>query len=73
MLFLLAPPDSQHVDLIKNLSTGQVQGVGSALIGCFIAYWREFMFPMIYGAWIISTAKDKRKLPAWLFRRHRLQ
>ena len=62
--FLLAPPDSPNtIDLIKNLSTGQVQGVNPLIVALFNIMG---VFPMIYSCVMYLDGKGQ-KLPAWLF------
>lgn len=62
--FLFAPPDRPDtIDLIKNLSTGQVQGINPLIVALFniMGVW-----PLIYSCVMYLDGKGQ-KLPAWLF------
>ena len=62
--FLFAPPDRPDtIDLIKNLSTGQVQGINPLIVALFniMGVW-----PLIYSCVMYLDSKGQ-KLPAWLF------
>ncbi len=62
--FLFAPPDRPDtIDLIKNLSTGQIQGINPLIVALFniMGVW-----PIIYSCVMYLDGKGQ-KLPAWLF------
>ena len=62
--FLLAPPEQPGTfELIKNLSSGQWQGVNPLLIALFnlMGIW-----PLIYSAVVFIDGRGQ-KIPAWLF------
>lgn len=62
--FVLAPPNQPDTfELIKNLSTGQWQGINPLVIALFnlMGIW-----PMIYSALIFIDGRGQ-KIPAWLF------
>lgn len=62
--FGFAPPrDPQTLDLIKNLSIGQWQGINPIIIALFnlMGVW-----PMVYGAMLLGDRQGK-KIPAWPF------
>ncbi|NEQ21475.1 MAG: DUF2834 domain-containing protein [Microcoleus sp. SIO2G3] len=62
--FLLAPPNQPETpELIKNLSTGQWEGINPLIIALFniMGIW-----PMIYGALVFIDGRQQ-KIPAWLF------
>ena len=62
--FLLAPPDRPDTfELIKNLSTGQWQGINPLVIALFniMGIW-----PVIYSAVVFIDGRGQ-KIPAWPF------
>lgn len=62
--FLLAPPDQPDtLNLIKNLSTGQWEGINPIVISLFnvMGVW-----PMIYSCLIFIDGRGQ-KIPAWPF------
>ncbi|MDM9582509.1 MULTISPECIES: DUF2834 domain-containing protein [unclassified Nostoc] len=62
--FFLAPPDKPGtLELIKNLSIGQWQGVNPLVIALFnlMGIW-----PLIYSAVVFIDGRGQ-KIPAWLF------
>ncbi len=62
--FFLAPPEQPGTfELIKNLSTGQWQGVNPLVIALFnlMGIW-----PLIYSAVVFIDGRGQ-KIPAWLF------
>ncbi|MBN3905078.1 MAG: DUF2834 domain-containing protein [Nostoc sp. NMS1] len=62
--FFLAPPEQPGTfDLIKNLSTGQWQGINPLVIALFnlMGIW-----PLIYSAVVFIDGRGQ-KIPAWLF------
>ena len=62
--FVLAPPNQPDTfELIKNLSTGQWQGINPLVIALFnlMGIW-----PMIYSALVFIDGRGQ-KIPAWLF------
>lgn len=62
--FFLAPPDQPDtIELIKNLSIGQWQGINPLVIALFnlMGIW-----PLIYSALIFIDGRGQ-KIPAWLF------
>jgi hypothetical protein len=62
--FVLAPPNKPDTfELIKNLSTGQWQGINPLVIALFnlMGIW-----PMIYSALLFIDGRGQ-KIPAWLF------
>lgn len=62
--FVLAPPDQPDtLELIKNLSTGQVEGINPLIIALFniMGLW-----PLIYCCVLFLDGRGQ-KLPAWLF------
>jgi hypothetical protein len=62
--FLLAPPDQPDtVELIKNLSTGNWDGINPLIIALFniMGVW-----PLIYSCLMFIDAREQ-KIPAWLF------
>ncbi|HEY9804783.1 MAG TPA: DUF2834 domain-containing protein [Leptolyngbyaceae cyanobacterium] len=62
--FVLAPPNQPDTfELIKNLSTGQWQGINPLVITLFnlMGIW-----PMIYSALLFIDGRGQ-KIPAWLF------
>jgi len=62
--FLLAPPDQPDtLDLIKQLSTGQVATINPAIVALFNLMG---VLPMIYSCVIFLDGRGQ-KLPAWLF------
>ncbi|MGI2908145.1 DUF2834 domain-containing protein [Tolypothrix sp. VBCCA 56010] len=62
--FVFAPPDQPDTfELIKNLSTGQWQGINPLVIALFNIMG---VFPMIYSAVLFIDGRGQ-KIPAWLF------
>lgn len=62
--FLLAPPDRPDtLDLIKNLSTGQVQGINPLIVALFNIMG---VLPLIYSCILFIDGRGQ-KIPAWLF------
>jgi hypothetical protein len=63
--FLLAPPDrpDETFELIKNLSTGQIQGINPLIVALFNIMG---VFPLIYSCVMFMDGKGQ-KIPAWLF------
>jgi hypothetical protein len=62
--FLLAPPDQPDtLTLIKNLSTGQWQGINPLVIALFNIMG---VMPMIYSCLLFLDGRGQ-KLPAWIF------
>lgn len=62
--FLLAPPDQPNtLNLIKNLSTGQWEGINPIVISLFniMGVW-----PMIYSCLMFIDGRGQ-KIPAWPF------
>ncbi|NJR50186.1 MAG: DUF2834 domain-containing protein [Leptolyngbyaceae cyanobacterium CSU_1_3] len=62
--FLLAPPDRPDtLDLIKNLATGQIQGINPLIVGLFniMGVW-----PLIYSCVLFLDGRGQ-KIPAWFF------
>lgn len=62
--FLFAPPNQPDTfELIKNLSTGQWQGINPLVIALFniMGIW-----PVIYSAVMLIDGRGQ-KIPAWLF------
>ena len=62
--FLLAPPDQPDtVELIKNLSTGNWEGINPLIISLFniMGIW-----PLIYSGLMFIDGRGQ-KIPAWLF------
>lgn len=62
--FLLAPPDQPDtLELIKNLSTGQWEGINPLIISLFniMGVW-----PLIYSCLLFIDARTQ-KIPAWPF------
>lgn len=62
--FLLAPPDRPDTfELIKNLSTGQWEGINSLVVSLFniMGVW-----PMIYSCLLFIDGRVQ-KIPAWPF------
>ncbi len=62
--FFLAPPNQPDTfELIKNLSTGNWDGINPLIISLFniMGIW-----PMIYGCLMFIDGRDQ-KIPAWLF------
>ena len=62
--FFLAPPEQPGTfELIKNLSSGQWQGVNPLVIALFnlMGIW-----PLIYSAVVFIDGRGQ-KIPAWLF------
>lgn len=62
--FVFAPPDQPDTfELIKNLSTGQWQGINPLVIALFNIMG---VFPIIYSAVLFIDGRGQ-KIPAWLF------
>lgn len=62
--FLLAPPDRPETfDLIKNLSTGKIEGINPLIVGLFNIMG---VFPMIYSCLTFLDGRSQ-KIPAWFF------
>ncbi len=62
--FFLAPPDRpETLDLIKNLSTGQITGINPLLVSLFNLMG---IFPIIYSCVILVDGRGQ-KLLAWPF------
>jgi hypothetical protein len=62
--FVFAPPDQPDTfELIKNLSTGQWQGINPLIVALFNIMG---IFPIIYSAVLFIDARGQ-KIPAWLF------
>ncbi len=62
--FLLAPPDQPDtLDVIKQLSTGQVAGVNPAIVALFNLMG---VLPLMYSCVVFLDGRGQR-LPAWLF------
>ncbi len=61
---LLAPPDQpENIDLIKNLSTGNWEGINPLIIALFnlMGIW-----PIIYSCLLLFDGREQ-KIPAWPF------
>ncbi|NJL79681.1 MAG: DUF2834 domain-containing protein [Richelia sp. RM2_1_2] len=62
--FVFAPPDQPDTfELIKNLSTGQWEGINPIIISLFNLMG---VFPLIYSCMVFIDGKGQ-KIPAWLF------
>jgi len=62
--FWLAPPDRpETLELIKNLSTGQISGINPAIVALFNLMG---VFPLIYSCVLLIDGRGQ-KLPAWVF------
>jgi hypothetical protein len=62
--FIFAPPDQPDtLDLIKNLSLGQWQGINPLIIALFNIMG---IFPIIYSCVLFFDGRGQ-KIPAWLF------
>jgi hypothetical protein len=62
--FLLAPPDRPETfDLIKNMSTGKIEGINPMIVALFNIMG---VFPMIYSCLTFLDGRGQ-KIPAWLF------
>jgi hypothetical protein len=62
--FVFAPPDQPDtLELIKNLSTGQWQGINPLVVALFNIMG---VFPIIYSAVLFIDGRGQ-KIPAWLF------
>ncbi len=63
--FLLAPPDNyeETFNLIKRLSTGQIEGINPLIVSLFniMGVW-----PVIYGCVLFFDGRGQ-KMPAWPF------
>ncbi len=60
----LAPPDQpETLDLIRRLSTGQVDGINPLIVALFnlMGLW-----PLIYSSLMLADGRSQ-KLPAWIF------
>jgi len=62
--FVFAPPDQPDTfELIKNLSTGQWEGINPLIVSLFNLMG---VFPLIYSCMVFIDGKGQ-KIPAWLF------
>lgn len=62
--FVFAPPDQPDTfELIKNLSTGEWEGINPMIISLFNLMG---VFPLIYSCMVFIDGKGQ-KVPAWLF------
>ncbi|XGV95358.1 MAG: DUF2834 domain-containing protein [Leptolyngbya sp. BL-A-14] len=62
--FLLAPPDRPDtLELIKNLSTGQIAGINPLIVALFNIMG---VMPMLYSCVLFIDGR-MQKIPAWLF------
>ncbi|AFY53795.1 hypothetical protein Riv7116_1226 [Rivularia sp. PCC 7116] len=62
--FVFAPPNQPDTfELIKNLSTGQWEGINPLIVSLFNLMG---VFPLIYGCMLFIDGKGQ-KIPAWLF------
>lgn len=62
--FFFAPPDQPDTfELIKNLSTGQWQGINPLILALFNIMG---IMPMIYSCFLFIDGRGQ-KIPAWLF------
>lgn len=62
--FVFAPPNQPDTfELIKNLSTGQWQGINPLIVSLFNLMG---VFPLIYGCMVFIDGKNQ-KIPAWIF------
>jgi hypothetical protein len=62
--FVFAPPNQPDTfELIKNLSTGQWQGINPIIISLFNLMG---VFPLIYSCMVFIDGRGQ-KIPAWLF------
>ncbi|MEM7553267.1 MAG: DUF2834 domain-containing protein [Cyanobacteria bacterium P01_A01_bin.84] len=62
--FLLAPPDSPDTfDLIKNLSTGNWDGINPLVIALFNIMG---ILPIMYSCFVFTDGREQ-KIPAWIF------
>lgn len=62
--FVLAPPNQPDtIDLIKNLSTGQWQGINPLVVSLFNIMG---IMPMIYSCCVFADGR-MQKIPAWIF------
>lgn len=62
--FLFAPPNkADTLDLIINLSTGNLQGINPLIVSLFNLMG---ILPAIYACFLLVDGKEQ-KLPAWIF------
>lgn len=62
--FVFAPPNQPDTfELIKNLSTGQWEGINPLIVSLFNLMG---VFPLIYGCMVFIDGKGQ-KIPAWIF------
>lgn len=62
--FVFAPENQPDTfELIKNLSTGQWEGINPLIVSLFNLMG---VFPLIYGCMVIIDGKGQ-KIPAWIF------
>ena len=62
--FVFAPPDKPETfELIKNLSTGEWQGINPLIVSLFNIMG---VFPIIYSCMVFIDGRGQ-KIPAWLF------
>ncbi|MEM7726982.1 MAG: DUF2834 domain-containing protein [Cyanobacteria bacterium P01_A01_bin.45] len=62
--FLLSPPDSPDTfDLIKNLSTGNWNGINPLIIALFNIMG---ILPIMYSCFVFADGREQ-KIPAWIF------
>ena len=62
--FLLAPPDSpETLDLIKNLSTGNWEGINPLIIALFNIMG---ILPVMYSCFLFADGRNQ-KISAWVF------
>lgn len=62
--FVFAPPNQPDTfELIKNLSTGQWEGINPLIVSLFNLMG---VFPLIYGCMVFIDGKNQ-KIPAWIF------
>lgn len=62
--FLLAPPDQPDtLELIKNLSTGQIAGINPLIVSLFNIMG---ILPLVYSCLLFIDGR-MQKVPAWLF------
>ncbi|MEM6753417.1 MAG: DUF2834 domain-containing protein, partial [Cyanobacteria bacterium P01_C01_bin.38] len=62
--FGFAPPNQPDTfELIKNLSTGQWEGINPLIVALFNLMG---VFPLIYSCMVLIDGKGQ-KIPAWIF------
>lgn len=62
--FIFAPPNNPDtLDLIKNLSTGNLTGINAYIIALFNLMG---ILPAMYGCFLFADGRGQ-KIPAWLF------